>query len=436
MGLLFSNNASSTLAAPLLDSDTSLQVSAGDGAKFPVIVGELAFLLTIEDSVGNYEIVKCTARVGDVFTIVRAQEGTASRAFSIGAVVENRFTAGTMAGYAQTVDVQPKSAALTAISSAYTEADKVPYATAPNTVAEMTVTAAARALLDDTTVAGQRSTLELGSAALYNVGNSANNVIQLDANGKIPAGTDGSQLANLPDNSASCLGTFKNLVVSATGTDASISMSADEIIVEDSSHKYKTLRGLSLTASTSATGAGGLDTGTVASGTWYAVWLIYNSTTSTSALLLSLSGTSPTLPSDYTYKVRIGWIQTHATTNTYPYSFTQFGRNILLRIDAVRTVYTLVKSGNVSADIDVSTYIPTTAGAVYVGFFQGAADGLDGGISNAPYTLGIGANAMMSYLEGNSQGVIHDTLYIQVPAKKIYTYGNGNVTLLGWEDSI
>ena len=39
--------------------------------------------------------------------------------------------------------------------------------------------------------------LQIGSAAQYNVGTSANNIVQLDANGKLPP-VDGSQLINLP----------------------------------------------------------------------------------------------------------------------------------------------------------------------------------------------------------------------------------------------
>ena len=47
-----------------------------------------------------------------------------------------------------------------------------------------------------TTAADARTALELGSAATLNVGTAANQVLQLDANGKIPA-VDGSQLTGL-----------------------------------------------------------------------------------------------------------------------------------------------------------------------------------------------------------------------------------------------
>jgi hypothetical protein len=52
--------------------------------------------------------------------------------------------------------------------------------------------------------------------------------------------------------------------------------------------------------------AGGLDTGSIAVDTWYYSYAIYNPTTNTSDYLFSASSSSPTLPSDYTKKRRIG----------------------------------------------------------------------------------------------------------------------------------
>lgn len=94
---LFKNNAASLLDGNITDSATSLEVTNLEGSKFPVSpTSPDYFMLTLEDDSGNIEIAKCTARSGDVMTIVRAQEGTMARAFTTGDKVELRLTAGTL----------------------------------------------------------------------------------------------------------------------------------------------------------------------------------------------------------------------------------------------------------------------------------------------------------------------------------------------------
>lgn len=92
--VLFSNNATSALSAAITStSATSLLVTGGQGALFPVLSGGDYFYATIVDTSNNYEIVKVTARSTDTFTIVRAQEGTTARTFATGSKVELRPTA-------------------------------------------------------------------------------------------------------------------------------------------------------------------------------------------------------------------------------------------------------------------------------------------------------------------------------------------------------
>jgi hypothetical protein len=102
MAQLFTNNASSTLASGITDTATSMTVATGHGARFPAITGADYFLVTLEKVDGTREIVKVTARSGDVLSgLVRAQEGTTAVAFSTGDVVELRVTAGLMSQVAQ-----------------------------------------------------------------------------------------------------------------------------------------------------------------------------------------------------------------------------------------------------------------------------------------------------------------------------------------------
>jgi hypothetical protein len=139
MGLKITNNASSTLAGNIDAAVTTLSLAAGTGAKFPALAGGDWFPLTIVDANGNFEILRCTARNADVCTVARGQEGSAAAAFAAGARIDLRLTA-----------------------------------------------AAIASLTDN-----------LGSAAFQNVGTGAGNVVQLDANAKLPA-VDASQLKNVP----------------------------------------------------------------------------------------------------------------------------------------------------------------------------------------------------------------------------------------------
>jgi len=98
---LFTNNAATGLVSPITSTATTLSVNGGSGSLFPSPSGGNYFMITlISSSSGNMEIVQCTARSGDVFTIVRAQEGTTAQAFAIGDAVQLRITAGSLQTFA------------------------------------------------------------------------------------------------------------------------------------------------------------------------------------------------------------------------------------------------------------------------------------------------------------------------------------------------
>ena len=95
---LFTNNADSSLNGAIDSAALSLTLKTGEGAKFPAPTGGDFFLATLYQKVGaaeiNHEIVKCTARAGDVLTVVRAQEATTAKSFGNGDPIELRLTAG------------------------------------------------------------------------------------------------------------------------------------------------------------------------------------------------------------------------------------------------------------------------------------------------------------------------------------------------------
>lgn len=106
MAQLFTNNATTRLAADCGAAATSFTVMTGEGSLFPSPVADLDhFLVTLENSSGDKEIVCVVARSGDTFTIGvpgsaaasisgRGQEGTTIRGFSTSDLVELRLTAG------------------------------------------------------------------------------------------------------------------------------------------------------------------------------------------------------------------------------------------------------------------------------------------------------------------------------------------------------
>lgn len=127
---LFTNNATSLLAAPISPIATSLTVMSGYGVLFPQPIDpDDFFLVTLENQTGTArEIIRVEGRSGDTFTtIVRAQEGTVAQTWgaSIGndTLVDHRVTAETMrqallqpvggSGGAGTVDVQWNGVPLT-----------------------------------------------------------------------------------------------------------------------------------------------------------------------------------------------------------------------------------------------------------------------------------------------------------------------------------
>lgn len=114
MGIKFANSAFATLASSITNSDTSITLTTGQGARFPSLAGGDFFYATLIDTSNNLEIVKCTARSTDVLTVVRAQESTTARAFSASDRIELRVTA---AGFSEMLQVSNNLSELTATAS-------------------------------------------------------------------------------------------------------------------------------------------------------------------------------------------------------------------------------------------------------------------------------------------------------------------------------
>ena len=94
---LYSNNAATYLAFGITNTATTMQVSANAGSLFPNPTGGDYFYVSLISLSGPIiEIVKCTARSGDIFTIERGQEGTTPLYWNMGDNVQLRITAAGM----------------------------------------------------------------------------------------------------------------------------------------------------------------------------------------------------------------------------------------------------------------------------------------------------------------------------------------------------
>lgn len=250
---------------------------------------------------------------------------------------------------------------------------------------------------------------------------------------------DGTPIAG----STGIVGAFRNLTASASGASASVSVAADEIIVEDSSNAYKTLRAVSLTINTATSGANGLDTGTLAGSTWYALFVIAKAD-GTTAGLISTSATAPTMPTGYTFKARVGWIRTDGSGNKYPLGFTQKGRRVQYLTAAGSNVTALpsMASGSAGsfpstwASVATGNFIPSTAAriAIVLGVTNNCAMAV-GPNAQRYATPGGGSSAAVS--AGQSSGMVTVTDEFIVESSNIYWISNGGTIFCnGWEDNL
>ncbi|CAM6005675.1 unnamed protein product [Sphagnum balticum] len=115
------------------------------------------------------------------------------------------------------------------------------------------------------------------------------------------------------------------------GSNTTTGWTANQLMVLNSSLQPTILSSYSQTLNSATSGAGGLDTGTLAASTWYYVYAIYNPTTPATSILMSASATTPTLPSGYTYSALIGVVLTDGMDNPLPSNPPQRLRDVVGR---------------------------------------------------------------------------------------------------------
>ena len=99
---------------------------------------------------------------------------------------------------------------------------------------------------------------------------------------------------------------YHSKVIIDCNEDETLSILENSEVSSDDGNKIL-IASTDLTVDITLSGVGGLDTGAEAVDTWYYIWMIGG--ISSSAGLLSLSSTAPTMPSGYTYKRLIGAVK-------------------------------------------------------------------------------------------------------------------------------
>ena len=123
---LFSNNASTNLAAPITNTATSLSVTTGAGAEFATPSAGQQQSITMNDAATGLltEIIYFTTRVGDTISgLLRGQESTTAQNWLAGDLVAQLVTAGQMAAMQQTSALAPARTVTTSGAFTMTTSD-------------------------------------------------------------------------------------------------------------------------------------------------------------------------------------------------------------------------------------------------------------------------------------------------------------------------
>lgn len=198
----------------------------------------------------------------------------------------------------------------------------------------------------------------------------ANNFYICAFNAALNTGSGGFQVfnASTPNVIQPVAGGFKNLKITNGGSpDTQVAVTADQLMLGNNSGGSAKVSTVSVSISTAVNGANGLDAGSIAAATFYAIYIIYNG--STTAGLLSLSGTSPTLPSGYTFFARFGWITTGAASTNLT-RILQYGRDVQYVVTpATQTAASPLITGTVANTLtaySVASVVPTTASKIRI----------------------------------------------------------------------
>lgn len=133
--------------------------------------------------------------------------------------------------------------------------------------------------------------------------------------------------------------------------------------VRDSTNVNDIVISSAITLNAAAVGANGIDSGSLAASTLYAIYAIGDSTANNDgAVLLSTSATSPVLPAGYDMKRILGYIRTNASSNLLNGYWSGSSNQRLFMYDApIATSITAGAATSYTA-FTLATFVPAIAG--------------------------------------------------------------------------
>lgn len=249
----------------------------------------------------------------------------------------------------------------------------------------------------------------------------------------------------LRESFSGVVGAVRNGRVSVASASASATFSADELIVEDGDGRQYRLSNFNKSVDLMKTGAGGMDTGTVPTTGFVALYAIYNPTTDMSSLLAvnATSAEAPeiyggsSLPPDYTASALVSvWGISESKFKTG----TQHGR--VINIDR-QTAITTTATINTLTELSIAAIVPKNARKVsgYGSIYATAGGGAQSGgliIDVASTNSGVGYVSIGGYVGNYGIGVYGQfaELLLSTPQSIFYDVNPNGTSITGFSASL
>lgn len=259
-----------------------------------------------------------------------------------------------------------------------------------------------------------------------------------------------------PQRPSLIAGSSKNLKVfnDSGAPTTTMDVTADELTVEDSFGNAFRLSSVSVAPVITASGANGLDTGTISANTFYSINVIYNPTTNTVAGLISIQANcqNATPVSGYTACAHVGWakVDNNGASSRF-YRINCASKDCQYQVVAATNTPNMPIVATGTAGTVQSTYasvtIRGTSGAIvwcpptasHVTMSTNNANGVASQVQMAPstaYGALASANSPVLYLNSAvGQTILVRFMFESDAIAWISSASGGQISVLGWTDN-